>query len=212
MLATLTYEVLLDAIESVCQTDAMVSMVTEFRQFLDESDLLPRWRILLDVVNCSNSPNELAADAFFCPNTGGSYSHRRARWFGAYAEKEVFSIHEIDAVAVVGKGGGTDGTSIKWKNNRQDDSQLVEKAIKLVNRFRPHQTNDVALLVFLLGAKATTHFRKTSSGGIRSKYYFYDKRFDTDSVMQVARLLQDDLKTWPKQDIENEEPLNSLSL
>lgn len=199
IVATLTYERLLDALTDVCKSDRLSSMLSEFRIYLDENSLLPSWKSALDVVNCGRTLNELAADVFFCPDTGGPYSHRRARWFGAYWSKEVHSVHAIDAVVVVGRGGNIDRAEIKWKNNQElNDGQLITKAVELVNRFdsRSRQINDVALQVFLLGDKALTSFAK-ESGGIRTKAYLYNERFNTQLVKDMTWILENELRAWP---------------
>ena len=47
------------------------------------------WEHLLDVVNCSRSMGRIGKGVYTCPDTGGNYMHRRAKYLGAYQDKSV---------------------------------------------------------------------------------------------------------------------------
>lgn len=47
------------------------------------------WVYLLDVVNCAGSIKRVEKGAYTCPDEGRAYKHRRAKYFGAYADKKV---------------------------------------------------------------------------------------------------------------------------
>ena len=44
----------------------------------------------------------ISKGVYACPDTGGAYTHKRARYFGAYEDKTVSWLFEIRAVVAVG--------------------------------------------------------------------------------------------------------------
>lgn len=193
----LTYEKLLLAFDSVCTTDPLSGFLDEFRAYIEAENLLPSWRYLLDVVNCGNTMHEIESGAYLCPNTGGAYNHKRARWLGAYSKKEVRSVYELEALVTVDVYGVD--AKLKWNNqSSQSSEQLLERVVRLAIDLRPEQSRQIALQVFLLGQRAETRFVKESSGGmLGSKQYFWHERFGTGTLTEVAQFLAD-TGTWEK--------------
>jgi hypothetical protein len=140
---------------------------------MDSSD--PDWTNFLDVVNCSRSlVRDVARQmVYICPDTGGAYTHERAKYFGPYADKNVESIYEIRAVVAI--QANFSGGCAKWKNVEAEDAALVEEATQKI-RAAPHRLEEIkkhGMLVFLLGNHARTNFYKATKFGLRgSKTYF----------------------------------------
>lgn len=169
-----TYEDLLAALEKVCVTDYLKGLLDDFREFIDSKGLLPRWRSMLDVVNCVGTMHEIKAGAYLCPDTGGAYRHKRARYLGPYANKSVRQIFEVEAVVRVSTN--LEDISFKWINQSEADTKsLAAKARDYVARFRLNENRYTPLQVFLLGSSAETDFEKdTPKGMLASKLYFWD--------------------------------------
>jgi len=119
-LGVLSFEALLELLDAIRLSPQLEAFVEEFRGFLDSQGLLPAWKYLLDVVNCASMSHEVDAGAYICPNTGGAYSHRRARWFGMYGNKCVSRIYHIDAVVAL----SSEGEVVKWSNVSTDEADL----------------------------------------------------------------------------------------
>lgn len=107
----LSFEELLQQVRVRRLSNTLVETVNEFEEYLDRNGLLPRWRYLLDVVNCGQTMDEIKAGAYMCPNIGGPYSHARARFIGSYQSKAVRSIHEVDALLACMPGGESSSRS-----------------------------------------------------------------------------------------------------
>lgn len=196
LLIPISYEELLSGFESVCTSDYLAGLLDEFREYLDVKQLLPRWKYLLDVVNCATTMHEIEAGVYLCPDTKGAYSHKRARFLGPYANKAVRTIYEIDAVVSI--GSRFEDNKIKW-NNQPDMSsqQLIDRAIANVQELRPEQIQHTALQVFLLGDRAVTFFEKDTPGGMQSsKQYFWNVGNGKANAEELAAYLTN--KKWSK--------------
>ncbi|XWW44463.1 hypothetical protein JYG30_17040 [Fibrella sp. USSR17] len=195
--AAITYETLLSAFEAACTTDYLTGLLGEFRTFLDSENLLPTWKYLMDVVNCGNTLHEIDAGAYMCPDTGGPYNHKRARILGAYANKQVSQLFNIDAVVVVGVD--QEVVKVKWINQPDQDTQsAIDRATALVRQLRPEQSKQIPLQVFLLNDRVETQFVKASPGGmLGSKQYFWHTKFGTETMREIAQFLRE-METWEK--------------
>ena len=132
------------------------------------------WVYHLDVVNCGRSFERVCRmNAYTCPDTGGPYSHRRAKYFGAYANKKVGMIFEIKAVVEIWRNAS--GTKVKWNNVETEKSVLIEEA-KTLFRTLPHLAEEIkghGIQVFLLENGVKTNFIKSTPGGMfGSRLYF----------------------------------------
>jgi len=199
ILQPLTFEDFVGSLEQVCNTDYLKNLLEEFKIYLDRNGRLPKWKYLLDVVSCSGTLNEISKGVYMCPDTGGAYSHRRAKYFGAYASKVVAEIFEIKAIVVIEKNL-VEG-KIKWKNIVAKDDTLIQEAkTKLQTwQWRIDENKSVPLQVFLLDKRETTKFIKETSGGmLQSKKYFWDIAIDCKTSKELADKLRN--KNWGNYD------------
>jgi hypothetical protein len=161
--------------------------ISDFREFLNEEDLLPSWREWLDVINCAGIPEDITeGGVYMCPAEGGAYNHGRARFFGMYRDKRVEFVAEIEAVTDVDLKNET--ISIKWKNVSRSDEEFKARAVERVRALRP---TDGPTRVFLLGPIARTNFQKDSPGGmLASKRYFNVARLAASNATELAQYLE----------------------
>jgi len=176
ILQRVTFEDFLQALQKVRASTSFAETLDEFADYLDRTDRLPRWKNLLVVVNCFSTMNEIRLGAYICPDTGGAYSHQRARYLGPYKDKTVATTHEV--LAVVGVEAGMATGRVKWNPSRQNDTTLVAQAIHILSQTAPwrlQSATNTPHQVFLLGPAQPTDFAKDSSGGMgQSKIYFWD--------------------------------------
>jgi hypothetical protein len=128
-----------------------------------------------------------------CPDKGGAYSHRRAKYFGPYAQKRVGKIYEIDALVSIGRGLGEG--HVKWKNRKIKNDELIKIAKSKIEKsdYRKRENESVPLQVFLLRGGEETNFYKDSSGGMQqSKLYFWDIAKEVESSKELAKKLNDE--------------------
>jgi hypothetical protein len=188
--AAISFEDFLDAcrIEKVSKNFA--DILDEFESYLDEEQLLPRWKHRLDVVNCSGRPSEITDEnVYICPASGGAYNHARAHFFGMYRRKAVRYISLIEAVIDLSVGGAP---RIRWKNVDTPDAELISRASEKRSRLRPSED---ALRVFLLGTVHETHFKKPTKGGMQgSKRYFNVEKLGSSDAADLAAKLRG--KSW----------------
>jgi len=195
ILQPLTFEDFVGSLEQVCNSEYLRNLLDEFKLYLDRNGRLPKWKYLLDVVSCSGTLAEIEQGVYMCPDTGGAYSHRRAKYFGPYSSKKVADIFEINAIVVIEKNLGE--AKIKWKNKNIKDEILIEQAKqKLQNwQWRIEENKSVPLQVFLLDNRQETNFVKETSGGmLQSKKYFWDIATDCKNSQELAEKLRD--KNW----------------
>jgi hypothetical protein len=154
------------------------------------------WIYLLDVVNCGKSFDRVCRmNAYTCPDTGSAYSHHRAKYFGAYAEKKVGMIFEVKAVVEIWRN--ENGVKIKWNNSEIEKPVLIEEA-KRVIRSLPHLSEEIkkhGIQVFLLENGVKTNFIKPTAGGMfGSKIYFEKIAKGCANSEELATKLNN--KTW----------------
>lgn len=183
-------------LENLNVSNTFKDMLQEFKVYLDRAGLLPNWKYLLDIVNCGSTLNEVNNGIYACPNSGGSYSHSRAKYFGAYSNKSVSLISDIRAIVIVHKGGNSG--ELKWKNTDENDKKLIEEALIKLNQCEQWRIEEVQrydLQVFLLGERYSTNFYKTSKGGMfGAKQYFQDIPKEVRNSEELAKYLND--KNW----------------
>lgn len=147
----------------------------------------------LDIVNCSGLWQEVFADeVYLCPAQGGAYSHRQCKYFGAYFDKRIGAIGEIEAVMDV---NSEDDAEIYWTNYEQNTDNYLERAKEKANELRP---DEFPIRVFLLKDLYSTNFVKDSKGGMQSsKMYKSLEDFDGvefSNAKELAEFL--DGKQW----------------
>lgn len=187
----LTFEEFFSALCSVKHISKSLSdAIDEFNQYLNEEDLLPRWKQYLDVVNCAGIPDDvLKENVYMCPATGGAYNHWRCKYFGMYRNKTVEKIALIEAVIDVFSSTEAD---LKWHNVDRDKQQLLDLAIAKVAKLRP---NEYPVRVMILGPLSSSDFKKDSTGGLMgNKVYFNVAKLDPVSPEDLAQKLKD--KNW----------------
>lgn len=190
VLQPLSFEDLIGSLEQVCNSEYLKNILEEFKVYLDQNGLLPKWKYLLDVVNCKGTMHEIAENVYMCPDTGGAYSHRRAKFFGPYANKSVNRIFHIKAIVVIDTN--LSGSKVKWKDSDESDQLLIDQALAKLNLWdwRIEENRSTPLQVFLLDDDAQTDFRKITSGGMQqSKKYFWDIAIDCNNSTELAEKL-----------------------
>jgi hypothetical protein len=193
ILQPISYEDFVGALENMANTDYLNNLLEEFKIYLDRNGLLPKWKYLLDVVSCSGTMREIEDYSYMCPDKGGAYSHRRAKYFGPYAQKRVGKIYEIDALVSIGRGLGEG--HVKWKNRKIKNDELIKIAKSKIEKsdYRKRENESVPLQVFLLRGGEETNFYKDSSGGMQqSKLYFWDIAKEVESSKELAKKLNDE--------------------
>ncbi len=196
ILQPISFEELLKQLKGVRSSESFKKIIDEFEIYLDANNVLPKWKYLLDVVNCAGSIyQEIEANVYICPDTGGSYSHRRAKYLGPYSNKRVTKIFEVRAVVSIQHELGEG--NVKWNNSGEPEQVLIEDAREIIRRseFRSNENKPVQLQVFLLVNGEPTCFEKKTPGGmLGSKKYFWDMAIDCKNSHELAKLL--DGKSW----------------
>lgn len=193
--SALSFEEFLEAVRVEDIPKNVADHVDEFEAYLDQNDLLPNWKHMLDVCNCANTLHENQEYAvYICPAQGGAYSHKRARFFGAYKQKQAQLIAEI--AGVVDVDPGEDGeTTVLWNNRPDlyDRDELAREARRRKMNARPGISWSAR--TFVLEDSTPSAFRKGTSGGmINSKRYFDVQELDVSSAPELAEVLTE--RTW----------------
>lgn len=149
------------------------------------------WQNLLEVINCRGTKEEIDKGFYLCPNTK-TYSHRRAKYFGAYWDKNVNYIAEIKAKIII------NGKKLKiaWNNTQQSDEEIIllaKERLELCAGWRKKEPANNEMQMFLLGKQLKQlEFRKESRGGM-----FSSKRYFTVKEKNINELFDElNKKTW----------------
>ncbi len=171
----------------------LADAVADFRDYLDEQNLLPSWETRLDVVNCAGLPNDiLTENAYMCPATGGAYNHAKCKYFGMYRGKHVEKVALIEAVVDL---EDDDKAKVKWHTAPGPDIDFIRQARSKLQRIRQTRPRQYPLRVFLLGPLHDTDFRKDTPGGMfGSKRYFNVAALEAADEQELASRLRG--KTW----------------
>ena len=186
----LSFEEFVNSLQVVCHSENLANLLEEFKLYLDRKDLWPKWKYLLDVVNCAGSQNEVNQNVYMCPTTGASYSHRRAKYFGSYSNKIVDKVFEITANVIIEPN--RKDVTIQWKNSSLKDSDVKREALNKINLFpsRLHENLTTPIQMFILNNGFNTSFMKESKGGMfTSKQYFWDIAEDCKGSQDLANKL-----------------------
>lgn len=185
--AAVTFEDFLDSIPGDRLPKNLADTLSEFREYLDNEELLPSWRTRLDVVNCAATSDAVERlRVYACPASGGPYTHRRSRFFGAYRRKSVPFVAEILAAVEVRP---PEDPILRWKNVQEADPSLISAAEK---RLAEYPMSARPALVLVLGEIFQTRFEKTSKGGLFGSKKYFD--VEAESTAQLAERLRD--QTW----------------
>lgn len=167
----------------------LISIIDDFKVYLDEENYLPNWKYRLDVVNCARSMDSVINNnVYVCPEAIGAYKHNKCKYFGIYKDKAVKNIAEIVAIVDVYIN---DEMRVKWiLNSDKSEKEIIdiakEKLCIINEKYRPIQ-------LFILKNFINTNFEKTSSGGMfGSKQYF--EFHGVQNINDLAQKLQ--LEKW----------------
>lgn len=188
--AAISFEQFFQAIQQPTLSKNLVDAISDFGEYLDENSLLPSWKYRLDVVNCRGSfDSVLKHKIYTCPAQGGSYNHRRSLYFGAYRNKCVEQIAQIEAVVDL---ESEDEATMVWRNDSRTEKDLFEIAIER----RQHIGDSwYPVRIFVLSDLYSTNFVKASPGGMFvSKQYFDISKLKVSSAKDLADKLNE--KTW----------------
>ena len=185
-----SFEQFLAALQSLELPKALEDAVADLEYFFNEQNLLPTWKHQLDVVNCTGSYEQVMEHGvYLCPAIGGSYSHRRCRYFGVYKGKVVSALAQIEAVIDIDPDGEE---TVNWVDDGIDGVSRLQRAHNAVNELRP---NSGPTRVFLLSKLYETNFIKDTSGGMQtSKQYFDVSSLNASDAKDLAERL--DGKCW----------------
>jgi hypothetical protein len=187
--SALSFEEFLEAVRVEGLPKNLKDTVDELETYMDSENLLPDWKYKLDLCNCASDIEEqYEHKVYICPATGGSYSHKRCRYFGAYKNKQAQVVAEILGVVDLDSKDPSEA-NVRWRNSEElTDEELIEMAIERKYASRPSRTENAR--VFVLGELHDTNFRKDSKGGmITSKQYFDVDGLDVDNAAQLAEAL-----------------------
>lgn len=190
-----TFEDLVGALKLDGLSKNISDAVSDFRDYLNEENLLPAWRDWLDVVNCAGIPEDITVGGvYICPAKGGAYTHGRCRFFGMYKEKTVQLIAEIEAVVDVDLNAGS--SLVKWKNAPGENTEFESRAVSAA---QTRGSTEGPARVFLLGQLFGTDFQKDSLYGMQaSKRYFNIAHLKPKNAEQLAQVLKD--RKWSEFD------------
>ena len=185
---SISFEEFLHKVQRPTLSKNLADAIADFKQFLNEENLLPSWREWLDVINCVGIPEDVTkGNVYMCPAEGGNYNHDRCRYFGMYRNKCVELIAEIEAVVDVDPASDT--ASLLWRNGDRNELEYKTMARTKVDELRPGAS---PTRVFLLGPLFSTNCRKDSPGGMQqSKRYFNIARFQVQGAQDLAERLND---------------------
>lgn len=185
-----SFEDLVRALDQQPLPKNLKDAIADFQAYLDEENLLPSWPRWLDVVNCAGSADDIMVKNFYtCPTTGGSYNHKRCKYFGMYRNRCVERVALIEAVVDVEDNGKT---NVKWQNVPRPKNEVANLAKKKLAQWLPGQ---YPARVFLLGPLYPTDFRKDTSGGMfGSKQYFDVGPLNVKGSEELAGVLSG--KSW----------------
>lgn len=180
----LTFEELYAALHHVCTSDAISQYVAEFHEYLNRNKLLPTWKYILDVVNCAGSRQEVEeGSVYMCPDEGRAYSHKPAKYFGAYWEKAVQRVFTIDGIVVVNQG--MTEANVTWKSGIVSETELIIQAKEAITKYRQNEILLNGIQVFVLSNRREVEFIKDTPGGMYAakKYFTIDDCKDIDDLV-----------------------------
>lgn len=189
--SVVTFEEFLAALNRLVLPKRLQDLAAELEHFFDEQNLLPRWKGMLDVVNCSGSiDNVIEHGVYTCPMTGGAYSHKRCLYFGAYGgNKKVDIVCKIRAVLEFEDGGNG---RVSWNNTGETKKKLIAEGTEKLQVLGQVSSS---VRVFLLGDRFPTNFVKDTRGGMQqSKLYFDVTELGAKDAEGLADLLLD--RNW----------------
>jgi len=199
-LVSLSFDELIESLRAVKTPGSFDELLEEFAAYLDAHGLLPRWKNRLTVVNVAGTMDEFTKGLYVSPDTGGSYSHQRALYFGAYKDKRVCYVAEVQAR--IRFESGLKNPMVDWSEGISPEQResLIKTAVNLVANCAPWRQEEAQknpMQVMLLGEAHETSFLKRSPGGLfGTKIYFGDlvKVVGATNAQELAEKLKG--QTW----------------
>jgi hypothetical protein len=176
--------------------EEMLGLVSDYESFCSDLGLLPRDEYTLFVPPCGQSfeANERFR-LYYCPMT---WSRRKAKYLGIYAQKTVRAIGPIAKVVAcaVDVAAGTVTVADGQDSLSRDEEQRILEATKEAGIREWDLT--AGHKFYLCDALQETNFRKTSRGGIMGHRYFDLEKVLETRVPQDVSVLAASLRqhTW----------------
>lgn len=150
--------------------EEMLALVADYESFCSDLNLLPRDQYTLFVPPCGQSfeANERLR-LYYCPAT---WSRRKAKYFGVYAQKTVRSIGQITKIVACEVDVASGAVAVADEDTvlTQEEKERILKATEEA-RMRDWDVSS-GHRFYLCDAFYKTDYRKTSQGGIRGHRYF----------------------------------------
>ena len=164
------------------------------------------WKNRLEVIPCGEAHDLYYKDekskkecVYSCPAPKGQYKHKRAAYFGRYANKKIDFIYEIDCVVVVTKDESENIQiddsygDYNYYNKDISKDQVLKRAREYFEEFIGRKDElDAWRQLFLLSSGEKADFIKESEGGLQSKKYFdiiKDLKINIKSSKELAEQL-----------------------
>lgn len=162
----------------------------DFEDYLLSNGFLNDWQNILDVINCRGTKEEIDKGFYLCPNIK-TYSHRRAKYFGAYWDKNVNYIAEIKAKIIL----NCNQLKIAWNNTQQSEEEIIliaKEKLEFCADWRKEELANREMQMFLFGNLKQLDYRKKTRGGM-----FSSKRYFTVKAKNINELFNElNNKTW----------------
>lgn len=189
-IVNITFQELISIIEEKYNklSNIINKFVGEFRDFLDTQNLLEKWKYTLDIVNCSRSIEMIRNEIYICPNSSGSYNHKRAKYFGAYSNKSINDIAEIKAIVVLNKD---DSNEIRYKNTTEKDCNLIKQAKQKLLDLNIEIFDNGTQVFLLEKLHNNVNFIKESKGGLFASKFYINVNKDISNIEELFKKIKD---------------------
>lgn len=159
-------------------SNTLNDLIEELCDLFDSAGLLESWEHQLDVVPTSKSLEEFKQGYYICPNTGGSYQHKKCKYLGSCVNKKIDTIAEVKGVVIVKRNKENIVKYIMNKNNNEENiKNISEELLKDIDNIGINNinwgTNDEVLIFILNKAslKENVNCAKISPYGYQNKFY-----------------------------------------
>lgn len=152
--------------------EEMLALVADFEAFCSGEKLLSTDQFTLFAPPCSRSYEEnISCQLYYCPATWG---RRKARYLGIYANKAVRAIGTVGKVVECNVDLEHDAVEILNLDGAPLTGDEKARIVRAARAAAQRNGWDLSTgnKFYLFEQMATTHFEKTSSGGIMGHRYF----------------------------------------
>jgi len=193
-LVSLSFDELLESLRTSKISSSFIELIDEFYNFLDMEKLFQNWEYRLTVVNTAGTLEEFLNGYYITPNTGSAYSHQRAKFFGAYKDRKVCCIAEVEGRVCF--DSDCSNIVVDWcdENNNEITQILKDKSIDYYTNKCSDLVKEAVvnkpIQIFVLKNRFETSFDKNSRGGLLgAKKYFNDIARGTTTAEELAKKL-----------------------